>query len=153
MRVSRVLFALCFVFAGCPMSNFTHETYRTGEEARNHGAYDREMVPRFVPVEAQNISTARNHETGASWMRCELPQSAIASISASVQHVGWQQARDRTKPPPAFFGAWNRVLGQPLTDTPDSSAIYFVYRDSASEWHGVITVPVNECFAYRLPSR
>lgn len=152
MRISRVLIALSALFAGCPLTNLTHETYRTGQEARNHGAYDRQMVPRFVPIEAQNISTARNHATGASWMRCELPQPAIASVSAAVQHVGWQQARDRARRPPGFFGKWNPVLGEPLTYTPDASAIYFVYRDGASEWHGVITIPVNECFAYRLPS-
>jgi hypothetical protein len=152
MRVSLVVAALSLVFAGCPLTNLTHETYRTGEEARNHGAYDRDMVPRFVPIEAENLSTARNHATGASWMRCELPPAAIGSISAAVQHVGWQQARNGTKPPPGFFGAWNPVLGQPLTYTPDASAIYFVYREPGGEWHGVITIPVNECFAYRLPS-
>jgi hypothetical protein len=137
---------------GCPWFNFTRETYDTGDMARRFGAYDRGMIPRFVPDGARNIYSARKSDTGAAWVRCELPQSAIGPISAAVRHVGWAQAREHTEPAPGFLGAWHPALEQTLAYTPEAGSIYFVYHDSG-EWHGVIAMPKRECFAYRLPSR
>ena len=152
MRRAAVLAVIAFCAITCSRFDYYRETYETGKMARDFGAFQRGLVPAFVPDDARDVTLANNHVTGAAWMRCELPESGLPKILASVTHVGWIEARQHSEAAPDWIGDWHPVIGQQaLLSTPGGSSVYFIYRDASREWHGVIT-PSRICYAYRLPS-
>jgi hypothetical protein len=140
--------------AACFDINLHRETYRDGRMARAFGAYDRGIVPAFIPDNARNITTANHDVTGAVWLRCELPGDTLSAVTAGVQPVGWAEAHANAEAAPEFLGEWHPVLcSGPLIYTPEATSTYFVYRQSSREWHGVIDPSQRICFAYCLTTR
>lgn len=148
-RAVRLSIPLAFLLAaGCLDLNLHRETYESGSAARRFGAYERGIVPNFVPDEARDVTTANNTRTGAVWVRCELPGSALAAASAAVQRVGWEAVRAHSEPAPEFLGDWHPVFESSQPYTPDAGSLYFIYHNASREWHGVIDPAKRLCFAY-----
>ena len=142
---------LLLLAAGCYPMTLHRETYETARAARAFGAYDRGIVPPFIPEQAVNLATANDTATGAVWVRCDLPGGALAAATAAMQAVGWEMAHAHAEAAPGFLGEWPAVLNSaPLAATPEPSSIYFVYRDTSHEWHGVIVPGQHRCYAYHV---
>src|SRR5262249_55821252 len=142
MRRIALLFLL--LFAACFDTNLHRETYQDGKMARGFGAYDRGIVPPFIPDAALNVTTANHEVTGEVWLRCELPGDTLAAVTSAVQHVGWDAALAGTEPPPEFLSPWH-------AKTPaDASSFGFTYLQGSREWRGVIEPDRRLCYAYCL---
>jgi len=138
----RRLAPLILFLAGCFDPNLPRETYQDGKMARNFGAYQRGIVPAFLPDDARNITTANNEATKEVWVRCELPGDTLGSVTSAVPHVAMEAALARMQPPPEFLGQW-------YSKPPDAASSGFIYREGSREWHGVIEGRL--CFVYCLP--
>ena len=125
----------------CFDPNLHRETYEDGKMARNFGAYDRGIVPAFVPDGVRNVTTANDEKTGEVWVRCELPGDTLTTVSTAVPHAAMESVKWRQ--PPSFLGQWKALVTPPSTG--------FIYRQGTREWHGWIDARERVLFAYCLP--
>jgi hypothetical protein len=142
--VMRRLAPLILLLAACFDTNLHRETYQDGRMARNFGAYDRGIVPAFIPDDARNVTTANHDITGEVWVRCELPGDTLAAVTSAVPQVAMQSALANMQAPPEFLGQW-------IAKPPGATSVGFIYRQGAREWHGVIEPDRRLCFVYCLP--
>lgn len=144
---------MLLVFAAC--GELQEATYRSAEEAREAGAFERGWLPAQLPYSTEFIREAHHIDTNVGWIAVEYDRSEYADLGELYRGSGWEfipydasRLSVRFPDPPVEW--WPLEL-RPATAATPHTDVYTRSVDGSHRWWVFVLPTEKHLFIWHGP--